>query len=122
MVWAAEQYCVENGARVITMSLGVKGELSTSLMRSERLNMNNLRDAGVTMFNSAGNYHYEFDPPIELGLTARVVDDRRLQRRVAVGAGGEVLERRRELYPEGHPQVAVSIVPGSPPTVVPHAR
>ena len=72
MVWAAEQYCVENGARVMTMSLGVKGELSASLMRSERVNMNNIRDAGVTMFNSAGNEHFEFSPPIECGLTARV--------------------------------------------------
>ncbi|MCK9994731.1 MAG: S8 family serine peptidase, partial [Candidatus Krumholzibacteria bacterium] len=25
MIWAAEQYCVENGARVITMSLGIPG-------------------------------------------------------------------------------------------------
>ena len=72
MIWAAEQYCVENGARVMTMSLGVKGELSTSLMRSERLNMNNIRDAGVLMFNSAGNEHFEFSPPIECGMTARV--------------------------------------------------
>ncbi|MCP4291027.1 MAG: S8 family serine peptidase [bacterium] len=72
MIWGAEQYCVENGARIITMSLGVKGDLSASLMRNERVNMNNLRDAGVTMFNSAGNEHYEFNPPIECGLTARV--------------------------------------------------
>jgi hypothetical protein len=71
-IWGAEQYCVENGARVMTMSLGVKGELSTTLMRNERVNMNNIRDAGVTMFNSAGNEHFEFSPPIECGLTARV--------------------------------------------------
>ena len=54
------------------MSLGVKGDLSTSLMRSERINMDNIRDAGVTMFNSAGNEHFEFNPPIECGMTARV--------------------------------------------------
>jgi subtilisin family serine protease len=72
MIWTAEQYCVENGARVMTMSLGVKGDLSTALMRNERVNMNNIRDAGVTMFNSAGNEHFEFNPPIECGLTARV--------------------------------------------------
>ena len=63
MIWAAEQYCVENGARLMTMSLGVKGDLSTTLMRSERVNMNNIRDAGVTMFNSAGNEHFEFRSP-----------------------------------------------------------
>ncbi len=72
MIWEAEQYCVENGARLITMSLGVKGDVPASYMRNERVNMNNLRDAGVTMFNSAGNEHYEFNPPIECGLTARV--------------------------------------------------
>ncbi len=71
-IWAAEQYCVENGARVITMSLGVKGAVPATFMRNERVNMNNLRDAGVAMFNSAGNEHYEFNPPIECGLTARV--------------------------------------------------
>jgi hypothetical protein len=54
------------------MSLGVKGEIPVSLLRSERLNMNNLRDAGVTMFNSAGNEHFEYNPPIECGMTARV--------------------------------------------------
>jgi len=71
-IWEAEQYCVENGARVITMSLGVKGDLPATFMRNDRVNMNNLRDAGVLMFNSAGNEHFEFNPPIECGLTARV--------------------------------------------------
>ena len=41
-------------------------------MRNERLNCNNIRDAGVTFFNSAGNDHFVFPPPFELGLTARV--------------------------------------------------
>lgn len=72
MIWAAEQYCVENGARIMTMSLGVPGELPATYMRNERVNFNNIRDAGVLMFNSAGNDHYAYNPPIECGLTARV--------------------------------------------------
>ncbi len=72
MIWAAEQYCVENGARLITMSLGIKGDIPALYMRNERVNCANIRDAGVTLFNSAGNEHYEFDPPIECGMTARV--------------------------------------------------
>jgi len=72
MVWAAEQYCVENGARVITMSLGFEGDLPASYMRAERDVCVNLRNAGVLMFNSAGNAHATYNPPIELGLTARV--------------------------------------------------
>jgi serine protease AprX len=72
MIWAAEQYCVENGARIITMSLGIPGDIPAHFLRNERLNCNNLRDAGVTLFNSAGNDHYNFSPPLELGLTARV--------------------------------------------------
>ncbi|MBK7048120.1 MAG: S8 family serine peptidase [bacterium] len=72
MVWAAEQYCVEMGARVITMSLGFSGTISPSFMRAERDNCANLRDAGVLLCNSAGNDHATYEPPIELGLTARV--------------------------------------------------
>ncbi len=72
MIWAAEQYCVENGARIMTMSLGVPGELPVTYMRNERVNFNNIRDAGVLMFNSAGNDHYNYNPPIECGLTARI--------------------------------------------------
>ena len=72
MIWAAEQYCVENGARVITMSLGIPGAIPPYFMRNERLNDNNIRDAGVTLFNSAGNDHFVASPPIELSLTARV--------------------------------------------------
>lgn len=71
-VWAAEQYCVENGARVITMSLGFSGVIPASFMRAERDNCANIRDAGVLLCNSAGNDHNNYDPPIELGLTARV--------------------------------------------------
>jgi subtilisin family serine protease len=40
-------------------------------MRNERLNNNNIRDAGVIFFNSAGNEHFLFTPPVELSLTAR---------------------------------------------------
>ena len=72
MIWAAQQYCVENGARIITMSLGITGDIAPYFMRNERLNCNNIRDAGVTFFNSAGNDHFVFPPPLELGLTARV--------------------------------------------------
>jgi subtilisin family serine protease len=72
MVWASEQYCVEMGARVITMSLGFPGAVPPSFMRAERDNCTNLRDAGVLLCNSAGNDHATYDPPIELGLTARV--------------------------------------------------
>ncbi len=72
MVWAAQQYCVENGARIITMSLGVAGSVPTSYMRNERVNCANIRDAGVVFFNSAGNDHFAYEPPIELGLSARV--------------------------------------------------
>ncbi|MBK9778046.1 MAG: S8 family serine peptidase [bacterium] len=72
MVWAAEQYCIEMGARVITMSLGFSGAISPAFMRAERDNCANLRDAGVLLCNSAGNDHATYEPPIELGLTARV--------------------------------------------------
>ncbi len=72
MIWAAQQYAVENGARIITMSLGIPGPLPASFMRAERFNDNNIRDAGVTFFNSAGNDHFSQTPPDELGLGARV--------------------------------------------------
>ena len=71
-IWEAEQYCAENGARVITMSLGAAGEFPASYMRTERVIAANLRGAGVTFFNSAGNEHNTQDPPVELGITARV--------------------------------------------------
>jgi subtilisin family serine protease len=71
MIWDGYQYLLVNGARVITMSLGVPGELPPSYMRTERETVDNLRVAGILLFNSAGNEHYEYDPPIELGLTAR---------------------------------------------------
>jgi subtilisin family serine protease len=71
-VWEAQQYCVENGARVVTMSLGAPGEFPSSYMRTERAIADNMRGAGVVFFNSAANSHYEYDPPVELGLTARV--------------------------------------------------
>ena len=71
-VWAAEQYCVENGARIITMSLGFSGPIPASFTRAERNNCSNLRDAGVLLCNSAGNDHNTQEPPVELGLTARV--------------------------------------------------
>jgi len=72
MIWAGQQYCVENGARIITMSLGIPGNISPYFMRNERMNDNNIRDAGVIFFNSAGNDHNIYNPPLELSLTARV--------------------------------------------------
>ncbi len=71
MIWEGYDYLLINGARVITMSLGVPGSLPPSYMRTERENMNLMRTAGILLFNSAGNDHFVYDPPIELGLTAR---------------------------------------------------
>lgn len=71
-IWAAQQYCAENGARIISMSLGVKGDVSPLYLRNDRFNAAALRTAGVTLFNSAGNYRGELAPPLELGMTARV--------------------------------------------------
>lgn len=68
---AGQQYCAENGARIITMSLGAEGDLPASYMRNDRINNDNLRALGLTIFNSAGNEHLIYDPPNELGLTAR---------------------------------------------------
>ena len=72
VIWAAEQYCVENKARIITMSLGFLGSIPASFMSAERENCANIRNAGVLLVNSAGNSHADYDPPLELGLTARV--------------------------------------------------
>lgn len=72
MIWEAQQYCVENGARIMTMSLGLSGDIPDLYARNDRFNADNLRDAGAVLFNSAGNDHYLYDPPIELTLTARV--------------------------------------------------
>lgn len=71
-LWAAQQYCVENGARVITMSLNVRGDVSPLYLRAERFNALALRTAGVLLVNSAGNDGLLFEPPLQLGMTARV--------------------------------------------------
>ena len=71
-VWEAQQYLLERGVQVITMSLGAAGDFSPVYMRTERAIADNIRAAGVVFFNSAANSHYEYDPPEELGLTARV--------------------------------------------------
>ncbi len=71
-IWAAQQYCVENDARLITMSLSVRGDVSEVYLRADRYNALGLRAAGVVLFNSAGNDGQLFEPPIELGMTARV--------------------------------------------------
>ena len=72
-VWNAGEYLVENGARVISMSMGVSGSnLPVSLLRADRLFYNSMRAAGVLMFNSAGNEHNTLDPPWEIGMTGRV--------------------------------------------------
>ncbi len=72
MIWEGEQYCVEMGVRLMTMSLGVKGaDLAASLLRSDRFACNAIREAGITLFNSAGNERAEFEPPFEIGMTGR---------------------------------------------------
>lgn len=72
MIWEGEQYCIEMGARVMTMSLGVKGsDLSASLLRADRFACNAIREGGITLFNSAGNERAEFEPPYEIGMTGR---------------------------------------------------
>jgi subtilisin family serine protease len=71
-IWAGQQYCVERGCRIITMSAGLKGSIPSAYLRNDRLNSEGLRAAGVTVFNSAGNEHNQYDPPIELGMTARI--------------------------------------------------
>jgi len=71
-IWAAQQYCIENGCRVITMSLGLKGDIPPAYMRNDRFNAEAIRAAGVILFNSGGNNHTEFAPPLELGMTARI--------------------------------------------------
>ncbi len=72
MIWAAEQYAVENGARILTLSLAIAGTIPETFMRAERSNDANIRDLGVTIFNASGNDHFAFEPPLELGLMARV--------------------------------------------------
>jgi len=71
-IWAAQQYCVENDARLITMSVSVRGDVSEVYLRADRYNALGLRAAGVVLFNSAGNDGQLFTPPLELGMTARV--------------------------------------------------
>lgn len=71
-IWAAQQYCIERGCRIITMSLGVKGDVPAPYVRNDRFNAEAIRAAGVVLVNSAGNDHHAFDPPIELGMTARI--------------------------------------------------
>ncbi len=71
-VWEARQYAVLRGARILTMSAGVAGALPGSFLAAERRSCDALRAAGVIDFNSAGNDHYNYDPPEEIGATARV--------------------------------------------------
>ncbi len=71
-IWEAQQYCAENGARIITMSVSIRGDIPTQFLRNDRYNALSLRSAGVTVFNSSGNDHGVFAPPIELGMTARI--------------------------------------------------
>jgi serine protease len=72
MIWEGEQYCLEMGVRVMTMSLGVKGsDLAVSLLRADRFANNAIREAGTVLFNSAGNERAEFEPPYEIGMTGR---------------------------------------------------
>jgi len=71
-LWAAQQYCVEQGCRIITMSLGLKGDVPAAYLRNDRANAAAIRAAGVVFFNSAGNEHGQYSPPLELSMTARI--------------------------------------------------
>lgn len=71
-LWAAQQYCVEQGCRIITMSLGLKGDVPAPYLRNDRYNAESIRAAGVAFFNSAGNEHGQYSPPLELSMTARI--------------------------------------------------
>lgn len=72
MVWEAWQYCLEMGVRVMTMSLGVPGDdIPASVLRADRFATGAIRDAGAILFNSAGNEHFNFNPPYEVGMTGR---------------------------------------------------
>ncbi|MFH1844110.1 MAG: S8 family serine peptidase [bacterium] len=77
-IYEGQEYAIEMGARIFTMSLGIGCSLGTAreiYMRQEREIADNIRAAGVIFFNSAGNDNYtspNCDPPVEMGLTARV--------------------------------------------------
>jgi subtilisin family serine protease len=105
-IWAAQQYCAESGARIITMSLGLKGEIPAEYLRNDRFNADGLRAAGVVLFNSAGNYHAEYNPPIEIGMTARIpapwsADDVPSTSTGGVITVGGSAYRTDESFPEG---------------------
>jgi serine protease len=71
-IYEGQQYAIEMGARIFTMSLGIAGEFPASMMRTEREIGDVIRAAGVIFFNSAGNDRVAYNPPFEIGLTARV--------------------------------------------------
>ncbi len=71
-IYEAHQYAMDMGARVFTQSLGLSGAVPVSLMMAERLDAEAIRVAGIAFFVSAGNEHLSYDPPLELGVTARV--------------------------------------------------
>ncbi len=71
-IWVGQQYCIERGCRIITMSVGIKGDIPSAYLRNDRYNAAAIRAAGVVVFNSAGNEHDVYDPPVELGMTARI--------------------------------------------------
>jgi len=71
-LWAAEQYCIENGAQILTMSMGTKGDPPVAYTRNDRINVANIRDVGVAFFVAAGNEHLTTDAPLECRMTARI--------------------------------------------------
>jgi subtilisin family serine protease len=71
-VWESQQYVLEMGAHVITMSVGAIGNLPPALLQAERRVGDTLRLARVALFTSAGNAHGGIDPRYELTGIARV--------------------------------------------------
>lgn len=103
-IWAAQQYCIERGCRIISMSVGLKGQIPAAYLRNDRLGAAGLRAAGVIVFNSAGNEHDTYDPPHELGMTARIPAPWSALDVPALSTGGVITvgatgDRTHEIYP-----------------------
>lgn len=71
-VWEAQQYAIDMGADMMTMSLGAVGNLPPALLQGERYIGDALRLARVPLFTSAGNAHGQIDQRYELTGIGRV--------------------------------------------------